>query len=64
MLDNLLLTLPPHRRPALEQESRLLTLTIELLYRFPEDLALARVPDAQGLGGSSGQTVPTPPELR
>ena len=64
MFDNLLLTLPPHRRPALEQESRLLTLTIELLYRFPEDLALARVPDAQGLGGSSGQTVPTPPELR
>ena len=64
MFDNLLLTLPPHRRPALEQESRLLTLTIELLYRFPEDLALARVPDAQGLGGSSGPTVPTPPELR
>lgn len=58
MLDNLLLTLPAHRHAALEQEARLLTLAIESLYRFPEDLALARLPDSQGIGGSSGHTVP------
>jgi hypothetical protein len=30
----------------------LLDRTVEELYRLPEDLALARVPDPQGLGGS------------
>ena len=54
MLDNLVATLPAHRRPALDQEARRLALAIEPLYRLPEDLALAKVPDSQGLGGSTG----------
>jgi uncharacterized membrane protein len=52
MLENLVDSLPPHRHPALREELDLLDRTIEQLYRLPEDLALARVPDAQGLGGS------------
>jgi len=47
-------TLPESRRPALRQECDLLDRAIEKLYVFPEDLALARIPDSQGLGGSSG----------
>jgi uncharacterized membrane protein len=54
MLENLVATLPPHRHAALRQELDLLDQTIERLYSLPEDLALARVPDAQGLGGSLG----------
>ena len=54
MIDNLVQTLPVNRRPALRQELDLLDRTIEKLYIFPEDLALARCPDSQGLGGSSG----------
>jgi uncharacterized membrane protein len=60
MLDNLIATLPPHRHPALEQERRRLDQAIEGLYPIPEDLALARVPDTQGLGGSSGSRAPMP----
>jgi uncharacterized membrane protein len=58
MFDNLLLTLPTHRHPPLELESRQLALALERLYSQPEDLALARIPDLQGLGGSSGANVP------
>ena len=53
MFDNLVRTLPAHRHPALELERRRLDRMVEDLYRLPEDLALARIPDAQGLGGSS-----------
>jgi uncharacterized membrane protein len=42
MIVNLADTLPAQRHPALHQELNLL------------DLALARIPDSQGLGGSSG----------
>ena len=59
MLDNLLVTLPAHRHPALEQEVRQLTLALEGLYQLPADLALARIPDSQGLGGSSGERAAT-----
>ena len=52
MLENLLQTLPEHRRPVLRQELDLLDRMLEKLHLFPEDLALARVPDTQGLGGS------------
>jgi hypothetical protein len=31
---------------------------LEKLYLFPEDLALARIPDSQGLGGSTGTNAP------
>lgn len=54
MIDNLVKTLPESRRPALRQECDLLDRAIEKLYVLPEDLALARIPDSQGLGGSSG----------
>jgi len=54
MVDNLVATLPESRRPALRQELDLLDRTIEMLYILPEDIALARISDTQGLGGSSG----------
>jgi uncharacterized membrane protein len=54
MIENLLATLPESRRPALLEELSLLDRAIESYYRFPEDLALARTPDMQGIGGSSG----------
>ena len=53
MIENLAQTLPEYRRPALRNELDLLDRTLEKLYTFPEDLALARVPDPQGLGGAS-----------
>jgi uncharacterized membrane protein len=54
MADNLIETLPEGRRPALRAEFDLLDRAIEMLYTLPEDLAVARIPDTQGLGGSSG----------
>jgi uncharacterized membrane protein len=53
MLDNLIASLPPSRVPALEEERQRLDRTIQSLYAHPDDLALARVPDSQGLGTSS-----------
>jgi len=52
MLDNLMATLPPQRHPALVRERQLLDETIAHAYRLPEDVALARVADSQGLGAS------------
>ena len=60
MLENLRRTLPEHRRAALEQELDLLDRAIERHYRDPEELALARIPDSQGLGGSSGARPASP----
>ena len=54
MLENLILTLPPHRHAELRQQLELFSRTVDQAYKFPEDLALARVPDPQGLGGSLG----------
>ena len=54
MFDDLTASLPAYRHHALDQESRGLTQMLESLYAVPEDLALARLPDLQGLGGSSG----------
>jgi uncharacterized membrane protein len=56
MIDNLVAALPESRSPALRQELELLDHTIEKLYILPEDIALARISDTQGLGGSSGST--------
>lgn len=53
MLLNLLETLPEWRQPALQRELDLLDQSIERLYPLGEDQAMARVPDMQGLGGSS-----------
>jgi len=52
MLQNLMQVLPPHRHDTLSEELGRLDRTIEALYDLPGDLALARIPDAQGLGGS------------
>ena len=53
MIVNLTDTLPAQRHFALCKELELLDRTIEKLYVLPEDLELARIPDSQGLGGSS-----------
>jgi hypothetical protein len=58
MLENLIQVLAPPRHGALSDELGALDQTIERLYDLPRDLALARIPDAQGLGGSP------PPEAR
>jgi uncharacterized membrane protein len=54
MTENLIHTLPERRHAALRRELDLLDRAVATLYPFPEDLALARIPDTQGLGGASG----------
>ena len=54
MLMNLRGTLPKHRHAALETELDLLDWAIQTHFIRPEELALARIPDPQGLGGSYG----------
>ena len=54
LLENLMLTLPPHRHAELHQQLTLLDRSVDEHYRFPEDLALARIADSQGLGGGLG----------
>jgi len=54
MLVNLVQTLPSHRHAELRQQLHLLDRVIEAHYTLPEDLAMARTPDPQGLGGSLG----------
>jgi uncharacterized membrane protein len=61
MLENLLRTLPAVRHPALQEQLDLLDRTLPDFYKLPEDLALARVPDSQGLGGASTHTPETDP---
>ena len=53
VIEHLARTLPERRRPALHAELDLLDRTIVELHALAEDIALARVPDTQGLGGSS-----------
>ena len=53
MIENLLQTLPEHRHPALQQQLSLLDRDIETKFNHPEELALARIADSQGLGGRS-----------
>jgi uncharacterized membrane protein len=53
MLDDLLASLPAYRHAALAAERERLDHAIETLYPIPADRALARIPDSQGLGGSS-----------
>jgi uncharacterized membrane protein len=56
MLEDLMRLLPAHRRPALEEQKAVLDRAIEENFRHPEDLALARIPDVQGLGGTAQKT--------
>ena len=53
MIENLARTLPERRQPALREEKDLLDRAITKKQAFPEDQALARIPDSQGLGSSS-----------
>ena len=55
MFDNLTATLPSHRHQPLDDERRRLERMLDTLFVVPEDLALARVPDSQGIGGSSSR---------
>ena len=52
MIENLIGTLPESRRDALLEELDLLDRMARDVFRYPEDLALARVPDSQGMGGA------------
>jgi uncharacterized membrane protein len=52
-IENLIETLPEDRHDALHAELALLDRAIVLKHPFAEDLALARIPDLQGLGGSA-----------
>jgi uncharacterized membrane protein len=52
MLDNLTVSLPPHRHAALNEQRQRLDQAIAATYTVPGDLALAREPDPQGLGGT------------
>jgi uncharacterized membrane protein len=60
MLDHLVATLPPDRHPPVEEEREQLDRTLKSLYKLPEDLALARTADSQGLGPSSTSTQAAP----
>jgi uncharacterized membrane protein len=53
MILNLANSVPAERHGALRQELDLLDRMLEKFYVLPEDLALARTPDPQGLGGST-----------
>ena len=55
MLVNLTATLPDYRGAALEQERDRLNRALPGLYDLPDDLALARTPDLQGLGAPMRQ---------
>lgn len=55
MIENLIQTLPAHRHAALLQQLSLLDREIERTFPYREDLALAQIADAQGLGGHSGK---------
>jgi uncharacterized membrane protein len=50
MIMNLTANLQETRLPALHRELRLLDQALEINFNLPEDLALARQPDLQGLG--------------
>jgi uncharacterized membrane protein len=54
MILNLLQILPLHRHAALNEQLSLLDREIAKNFTYPEELALAQIPDSQGLGGHSG----------
>ena len=55
MLDDLVRMVPDRRQPSLDGELRLLDLTIDAQFALPEDRALARFGDKQGLGGAHAE---------
>lgn len=54
MIQNLLQTLPAHRHAALHQELSILDGDVDSYFSHPEERALARIGNSQGLGGHSG----------
>ena len=56
MIDNLIQTLAAQCHPPLQQELSLLDREITRNFVYPEELALARIADSQGLGGRSGKS--------
>jgi uncharacterized membrane protein len=56
MIDNLVETLPTQCHPSLQQQLSLLDREIVRNFAYPEELALARIADSQGLGGRSGKS--------
>ena len=54
MLEHIMRVLPEHRHAELRRELELLDRTIDQSFAFPEDRALARIGDSQGLGGVVG----------
>jgi uncharacterized membrane protein len=54
VLESLLRTLPEYRCATLNTVLELLDWAIQSLFSRPEELARARLPDFQGLGGSMG----------
>jgi len=52
MIESVSEALPESRVPALRREWELLDRSVQQRYSFPEDVALARIPDPQGLGGA------------
>ena len=58
MIDNLVQTLPAQCHRALQQQLSLLDREIVRHFVYPEELALARIADSQGLGGRSGKSRP------
>jgi uncharacterized membrane protein len=56
MIENLKETLPAHRQLELHKQLSLLDREAERLFRSPEEIALARIGDSQGLGGHSSQS--------
>jgi len=62
LLESLMEVLPESRVPALRREWQLLDRSVQRLFPFAEDLALARTPDPQGLGGTCEHDAPTRPQ--
>jgi uncharacterized membrane protein len=52
---DLMSALPADRHPALRRELNLLDEIVEKSYVYPEDLALARIADSQGLGAATSR---------
>lgn len=57
MIENLNETVPGHRQRELQEQSTLLDQEIERLFRYPQERALARMADSQGLGGHSSKAL-------
>jgi uncharacterized membrane protein len=64
MIDSLMQVLPESRLPALRREWQLLDRAVKRSFPFPEDLALARTPDPQGIGGACEHDAQSPRSRR